>query len=133
MPGAAAAELGEAWERERRLGEEERDHLRCRCGAWLRPHVLWFDESYDEGLFRYSSTMKAIERAAALVVIGTSGATTLPARMCERAASRGIPFLVLDPEETVFAQMARSSPRGGSLRGAATQLVPEVVARICGG
>ncbi len=119
-----------AWDRERRLTEAERAQLRCACGAWMRPHVLWFDESYDERLFRYESTMAAVERAAALVVIGTSGATTLPARMCDRAVERGIPFLVLDPEETAFSQLARACPRGAFIRGPATARVPEVVARL---
>jgi NAD-dependent deacetylase len=122
--------LGEGWERDRRLSDAERTSLRCACGAWLRPHVLWFDESYDEPLFRYTSTLTAIERAAALVVIGTSGATTLPARMCDRAAARGIPFWVLDPEETAFAHLARSSPRGAFLRGPATQLLPRLVSDL---
>jgi len=135
--------------REHRLTGAECARLRCGCGAWMRPHVLWFDESYDEERYHFissldaagraatpvivgstASTMAAVERAAALVVIGTSGATTLPARMCDRAAARGIPFLVLDPEETAFSQLARSSPRGAFLRGPATRLLPAVVTSL---
>lgn len=104
--------------------------LHCGCGAWLRPHVLWFDESYDEGRFRFTSTLAAMERAAALVVIGTSGATNLPTQMCERAAARGIPLLVLDPEPTIFARLAERCPHGHFLRGAAGALVPEVVEQL---
>jgi NAD-dependent deacetylase len=101
--------------------------LHCPCGGWLRPHVLWFDESYDERRFRFTSTLTAMDRAAALVVIGTSGATNLPTQMCERAAARGIPFLVLDPEPTTFARMAERCPHGHFLRGAAGALVPALV------
>jgi NAD-dependent deacetylase len=104
--------------------------LRCGCGAWLRPHVLWFDESYDEPRFRLQSTLGAMEEAALLIVVGTSGATTLPARMCERAAARAIPFLVLDPEETTFAALARRSPRGAYVAGPAATLVPALVAAL---
>jgi NAD-dependent deacetylase len=126
LPGAIDAR----WDRERHLTEAERRGLRCPCGAWLRPHVLWFDESYDEPRFRFVSTLAAIEAATLLVVIGTSGATTLPARMCERAAARQIPFFVLDPEETVFATLARTSPRGAFHHGPATTLVPALLAAL---
>ena len=85
------------WAKERSLADAERAALRCNtatrrhCGDWLRPHVLWFDESYDEPLYRYRSAMRAAETAAALIVVGTSGATTLPARMCDIVAARGVP------------------------------------------
>ncbi len=68
--------------------------LRCACGDRLRPHVLWFDESYDEPLYRYVSALRAAQSAAALIVVGTSGATTLPTRMCEMVAARGAPLIV---------------------------------------
>ena len=130
VPRALPAALGEPWDKERPLDEADRRLLRCGCGAWMRPHVLWFDESYDEPRYRFTSTLAAVERAALLVVIGTSGATSLPTRMCERAAARRIAFLVLDPEETVFASLARSSSRGAFVRGPAGRLVPELVAAL---
>jgi NAD-dependent deacetylase len=120
--------FAQGWERARRLTAEERRQLTCTCGAWLRPHVLWFDESYDERRFRFHSTLGAIERAWLLVVIGTSGATNLPNLMCERAAARRIPFLVVDPESTSFAALAQGSPRGAFLRGPATEIVPALTA-----
>jgi NAD-dependent deacetylase len=130
VPRALPAAIGERWGRERPLTEMHARLLHCGCGAWLRPHVLWFDESYDEPRFRFTSTLDAMERAALLVVIGTSGATSLPARMCQEAAARGITFLVLDPEETVFASLARSTRRGHVMRGPAGRLVPELVSAL---
>jgi NAD-dependent deacetylase len=109
-------------------GPDDAPELRCPCGAWLRPHVLWFDESYDEARYRYQSTCAAIERAAALLVVGTSGATSLPALMCERAAARRIAFVVVDPERTAFAELAMSTPDGLFLPGAATAVVPALLA-----
>ena len=100
------------WTKERSLTDAELTALRCDCGDWLRPHVLWFDESYDEPRYRYVSALRAAETAAALIVVGTSGATTLPARMCEMVAARGVPFIVVDPEPTVFSALAAESPRG---------------------
>jgi NAD-dependent deacetylase len=104
--------------------------LRCPCGSWLRPHVLWFDESYDEARYRYRSTCAAMERAAALLVVGTSGATSLPALMCERAAARRIALVVVDPERTPFAALAEGTPGGMFLQGAATATVPALVGAI---
>jgi NAD-dependent deacetylase len=104
--------------------------LRCGCGERLRPHVLWFDESYDEPLYRYVSALRAAQAAAALIVVGTSGATTLPARMCEVVAARGAPLVVVDVEPTPFSQLAIASRRGLFLRGAASDLVPALAVQI---
>ncbi len=104
--------------------------LRCGCGDRLRPHVLWFDESYDEPLYRYVSTLRVAQNAAALIVVGTSGATTLPARMCEMVAARGAPLVVVDVEPTAFSELAGSTANGLFLRGAAAHLVPAIAAQI---
>ena len=48
MPAALAVD----WPKERSLTDAELGALRCDCGDWLRPHVLWFDESYDEPRYR---------------------------------------------------------------------------------
>jgi len=104
--------------------------LRCDCGAWLRPHVLWFDESYDEPRYRYLSALRAAETAAALIVVGTSGATTLPARMCEMVAARGAPLIVVDPEPTVFSALAEQTARGTFLRGTASAVLPSLIEEL---
>jgi NAD-dependent deacetylase len=124
------AELGDGWEKDRALGDRERRLLRCECGDPLRPHVLWFDESYDEPLFRYQSAMAAARTAALLVVVGTSGATTLPARMCQVVAERGAPLVVIDPGETPFSELAQRSAQGVYLRGSACELVPQLTAEL---
>jgi len=104
--------------------------LRCDCGDWLRPHVLWFDESYDEPRYRYVSALRAAEAAAALIVVGTSGATTLPARMCEMVAARGAPLIVVDPEPTVFSALAEQTARGIFLRGTASAVLPSLIEEL---
>jgi NAD-dependent deacetylase len=122
--------LAHDWAKTRPLGDVERAALRCACGDWLRPHVLWFDESYDEPLYRYLSALRAAEQAAVLVVVGTSGATTLPTRMCEIVAARGAPFIVVDPEPTVFSQLAEGSARGLFLRGTAAAVIPSLIVEL---
>jgi NAD-dependent protein deacetylase/lipoamidase len=105
--------------------------LRCAsCGDRLRPHVLWFDESYDEPLYRYVSALRAAQSAAALIVVGTSGATTLPARMCEMVAARGAPLIVVDVEETPFSLLSRTTPHGLFVRGSAVATLPALAEQL---
>jgi NAD-dependent deacetylase len=122
--------LGATWEKGRVPGSAEKALLACkRCGAPSRPHVLWFDEYYDEERFRFQSSLAAVDRAAALVVIGTSGATNLPAQMCQRAADRGAKLVVVDTEATPFSALAERTG-GDFLRGRATELVPSLCERL---
>ena len=107
------------------------DLLRCpRCGDWLRPHVLWFDEFYDERNFRWDSTMAAAEGAALVVVVGTSGATNLPNHVVATARQRGVPLLVIGLDESPFTAAAEQAPVGAFLRGPATQWVPALLEAV---
>jgi len=109
------------------LPESTRRALTCpRCGGWMRPHVLWFDEYYDERFYRSESALKAAARAALLIVVGTTGSTSLPVQIgyiCER---RGIPIIDVNPEENPFGEMARAGG-GVVLREAATEALPRIM------
>jgi NAD-dependent deacetylase len=108
-----------AWDRERRLGQIESEQLRCECGSWLRPHVLWFDEYYDEERYRFESSLRAADQAALLLVVGTSGATNLPNQMCERVYRRGGAMVVVNRDPSPFSAMAERSDAGFFARGSA--------------
>jgi NAD-dependent deacetylase len=123
-------EIPVEWPKGRSLDEAERRLLRCaRCGERTRPHVLWFDELYDEELFRARSALAVAGEADVLVVVGTSGQTTLPAMIVENGARLGTPVLVVNLDESPFA--AAATP-GGDLRGTATEWVPAIVGRLVG-
>ncbi|MBI2892144.1 MAG: RNA polymerase subunit sigma [Deltaproteobacteria bacterium] len=123
--------LGTEWEKGRPPGPREKDLLRCsRCGGPARPHVLWFDETYDEPRFRFQSSLQAAIRAELLVVIGTSGATNLPNQMCEIVASRGAPMVVVDPEPTPFSELALGSRAGVFREGTACAVMPALCDEI---
>ena len=96
----------------------------------MRPHVLWFDEFYDEELFRFESSLRAADSAALLVVVGTTGTTNLPLQVGERAARRGVPTLVINPEPNPFSELARDAPEAAFLQGTAGDWVPRVAAHI---
>ena len=80
------------------------------CSAWMRPHVLWFDEYYDEKNYRYESALRAAVSADILIVVGTTGATSLPAHMLQIAMDRGIPVIDINPDNNPFARAAERGP-----------------------
>lgn len=122
--------LDERWDKERRLTQAEAASLACpRCGSVTRPHVLWFDEYYDEERFRFRSSLRAAESCRTLVVIGTSGATNLPTQMCAAAARNGAKLIVVGPEATPFSELALESG-GEFLQGTAVEHVPALCAQL---
>jgi len=109
--------------------ERDRARLTCpRCAGWLRPHVLWFDEYYDEENYRADSAIAAARRAALLLVAGTSGATNLPAQIGEIAWRRGIPIVDVNPEPNPFSQLCE--PRGFAVRGSSGEWLPRIAAAL---
>jgi NAD-dependent deacetylase len=97
------------------------------CQAPLRPHVLWFDEYYDEPLFRLDSTRAAARTAALLVVIGTTGATNLPLQVGELAVRADAALVVINPEPNPFSELVRHVSAGVFLEGRAGEWVPDLV------
>ncbi len=114
--------------------QADRATLSCpRCGGWLRPHVLWFDECYDEENYRMQTALRAASRAALLVVVGTSGATNLPMQIGEIAFRRGIGMVDVNPEENPFSELCQKSENGFFARGAACERLPEIVQALAEG
>jgi NAD-dependent deacetylase len=111
------------------LTAEARALLACpRCGAHARPHVLWFDESYDEERFRWNSSIDAAEDASLLVIIGTSARTNLPWNVVEIAARRGATIIDINVEDNPFGEIA--ARRGAALRAPAATALPALVGHL---
>jgi NAD-dependent deacetylase len=111
------------------LAEDEIRLLHCPdCGAWLRPHVLWFDEYYDEEYFRYESSMTLARRTDLLIIVGTSGATTLPNQVAVTVHDRGKTIIDINPAENPFSELARSSANGLIIQAAAAVTLPRLAA-----
>jgi len=112
----------------------DRARLTCpRCGAWLRPHVLWFDEYYDEENYRMETALRAAGQASLLLVVGTSGATNLPMQIGELAWRRGIAMVDVNPEENPFSELCERSARGFFARGSACERLPGIVLALGAG
>ena len=60
----------------------------CRCGALLRPAVLWFGESYDSHLIQRAQG--AVAGADAVLVAGTSGQVWIVAGLLAQARSQAL-------------------------------------------
>lgn len=130
LPGTVAR----TWEKGRALGDVERKALRCpTCGARARPHVLWFDECYDEPRFRFDSSLRVAAAAALLVVVGTAGQTNLPMHIGALVTRRGAPMIVINTDPSPFTEMADQNPLGGFLQGTATEWVPSLAAHLARG
>jgi len=113
------------------LSAEAQALLVCpRCGAGARPHVLWFDESYDEERFRWNSSIDAAERAALVIIVGTSARTTLPWNVVEIAARAGATLIDVNLEDNPFGDIA--AKRGAVVREPAALAVPEIVEHLVG-
>ena len=110
------------------ISEAEWQALHCRsCGHLLRPHVLWFDESYDESYYRYESTLKAGRKTDLLFVVGTSGATNLPNQLVAEVYRRGSAIIDINIEENPFGQLADRYEQGMAIRGPSGAALPFIV------
>ena len=113
-----------------RVPDGARALLACpRCGGAARPHVLWFDETYDEPRYRFESAQRAAERAALLIVVGTSAQTTLPWHVVTIAARAGATIIDVNPDDNDFARIAIQHG-GAALRAPAARAVPALAAAI---
>jgi NAD-dependent deacetylase len=107
--------------------------LRDDRGRPTRPHILWFDEYYDERLYRAESALQAARECELVVVIGTSGAAAIPWHATAEALNHGASLLVIDPEQGPFAEhvlQPKMAQRGLWLRGGAVEWVPALVERL---
>jgi NAD-dependent deacetylase len=78
-----------------RAGYEQQLPVCVKCGAALRPHIVWFGEvPLDmEGIYR------ELERATHLLVVGTSGSVYPAAGFVRVARAAGAKTIYVGPEE----------------------------------
>ncbi|UKB84734.1 iron dicitrate transport regulator FecR [Chryseobacterium sp. MEBOG06] len=85
------------------LTPEDIDGLKCKkCGNWLRPNTLWFDESYNEKYYYFDTAYDIADHTDILFVIGTSGSTTLPVNIVETVKIRAKHIVVINPENDTY-------------------------------
>ena len=72
---------------------------RCRCGALLRPHIVWFGETPLE----MDRIQAEIRRAALMLVVGTSGSVYPAANFVHWARQAGARTVYVGPEPPLNA------------------------------
>lgn len=113
------------------LRELDIELLHCpHCHAWLRPHVLWFDEYYDEAYFRFESSLTAAAHTDLLIIAGTSGATTLPNHVATLVYENGKTIVDINIEANPFSQLAQNSPDGMFIKASSGEVLP-LLAGLC--
>lgn len=132
IPIPSTLELG----REDPISDEIWAQLVSSDGRATRPHVLWFDEYYEEELYRSDSAIQAAAACDLFVVVGTSGAASIPYHMAAVALGNGAAIIDINPDDDPFAAKAREltkQRKGLWLQGTGTTWVPELVRRLAGG
>ncbi len=95
------------------LTADEIELLKCpACGGATRPHVLWFDESYNEVHFKFESSLKAAAQTDLLIIVGTAGATNLPNQVAALARQAGAVLVDINIEANPFSRLALSGSKG---------------------
>lgn len=87
-----------------------REQLRCACGAWLRPSVVWFGESLDHDAI--SRAERAVEEADVVLVVGTSALVYPVAALPYLAARRGVRIVEINVDETPLSASVHATLRG---------------------
>ncbi len=131
QPLPVPAKLTLDWAKNRAIGPKDWQLLQCAdCHGRTRPHVLWFDECYDEERFRLDSSQDAAATCSILVIVGTSGTTNLPTQIARIAAMRNVPVVVVDKDPSQFAELAQVSTKAYLAQGDAVALLPAIAAAM---
>ncbi len=99
-------------------------------GGRCRPHVLWFDEFYDEDNYRFYSAIERATRASICVVCGTSGAAAVPHHAVRAAVTAGAVLVDVSPDDNPFRQHARAYERGAYVEAFAVDGLAEIAAHL---
>ena len=110
------------------LTPEEQLLLRCPdCGERSRPHVLWFDEAYNEKYYRYHSSLEVAGQTELLLIIGTSGTTNLPNQVAWEVKNHNGIMIDINIEENPFAKMALTCNRGYFIKKQSSVVLPQIL------
>ena len=115
-------------DRKEDLTESDRELLVCKdCGKLTRPHVLWFDEMYNEHYYSYQNSLNVAAETQLLIVVGTSGATNLPNQIAWAAKSRDSIIIDINIEENPFSKIALKSQQGFFIKEPSSTALPRVL------
>ena len=95
------------------ITQEEWDALQCpKCNGILRPHVLWFDEFYDEEYFKMLTVRKISKETGILFILGSSGATGLPIMVTRNVIAKKRMVVEVNLEHSYFSEYIEETDDG---------------------
>merc|ERR1711865_255957 len=68
-----------------------------KCCSYVRPNILFFDESYDEAIYSSSTAYNSVKDCDLMIVIGTMCTTSLPQKIIANCSKRNIPVIDINP------------------------------------
>ena len=95
----------------------------------MRPHVLWFDEAYGEKYYYLESALKVAVQIVMLIVVGSSGATSLPDRIVAQVCHNNAMIIDINPGANPFANLAAMYDHGYAVRDTSGVALPLLVQR----
>lgn len=117
-------------EREEKLEAKYWDLLSCpHCKSMTRPHVLLWDETYNEPFYRYESAMRAALTTDLLIIIGTTGAANLPNQIAHVVFRQQGYIWDINIEHNHFSEIAERS-NGFFIQAESGSALPEIAAAI---
>ena len=108
---------------EDRWADAPRQHFRCRCGAWLRPDVIWFGEALDASGLDLAAA--AVTDADVVLVVGTSGVVYPVSALPQLARGRQARVVEINVATTPL-----SADASAVLRGNAGDVLPALAERV---
>ncbi len=119
--------------KEEHLTDSDRKNLRCPiCGARTRPHVLLFDESYNEHHYHFYSSLSTARQTALLVIVGTAGATNLPNQVAREVYLNDGMIVDVNIEPNPFSQLAQGSRHGFFIQEPSATALPNLLEIMTG-
>lgn len=109
------------------LTECEIELLKCpKCGEDLRPHVLWFDEYYNEEFFKKDTVLKISKATGLLFILGTSGETSLPQEIAKNVLANDGLVVEVNISDSYFSNLLKSNLNGIVIRSESSPFLEEL-------
>ena len=107
------------------LSPTDIENLKCKkCGKWMRPNFLLFDEYYDEPTNKIFSSLNVAKNSSILFVVGTSGSTNLPLKIVANTLRYGGYVIDLNIEDNHFTELLKGKKRVITIRDDIKNVLP---------
>ncbi|WP_372366001.1 NAD-dependent deacetylase [Candidatus Uabimicrobium sp. HlEnr_7] len=95
-----------------------------KCKAMTRPHVLWWDESYNEHHFRIHSTRAWVDQTDLLITVGTSASANVACTTVYQVKDNGGSLIDINPAYSPLGDIAKHSHSGTQCTGTSSEYLP---------